>query len=202
MAAETHRECDKLRSVLEQKAQSAASPAGGAAPASPRSEQLGNDLKEKAVLPADGASTRAKKLAVSAEPTNFETQATTLQHYNKTAGSKQLIRDAVHKNDFLKQLAKEQIIEIVECMYEMRARAGQWVIQEGEPGDRLFVVAEGELQVSREGQLLGTLRPGIVMGELAILYNCTRLVYHYRQRLYKRSPTCNYGYWTAVYSKQ
>lgn len=26
-------------------------------------------------------------------------------------------------------------------MYEMRARAGQWVIQEGEPGDRLFVVA-------------------------------------------------------------
>ncbi|VDO19808.1 unnamed protein product [Heligmosomoides polygyrus] len=80
------RECDKLRSVLEQKAQSAASPGGGAAPASPRSEQLGNDLKEKAVLPADGTSTRAKKLAVSAEPTNFENQATTLQHYNKTAG--------------------------------------------------------------------------------------------------------------------
>lgn len=26
-------------------------------------------------------------------------------------------------------------------MYEMRARAGQWIIQEGEPGDRLFVVA-------------------------------------------------------------
>ena len=47
----------------------------------------------------------------------------------------------MQKNDFLKQLAKEQIIELVECMYEMRARAGQWVIQEGEPGDRLFVVA-------------------------------------------------------------
>lgn len=52
---------------------------------------------------------------------------------------KQLIRDAVQKNDFLKQLAKEQVIELVECMYEMRARAGQWIIQEGEPGDRLFV---------------------------------------------------------------
>ncbi|VDL75477.1 unnamed protein product [Nippostrongylus brasiliensis] len=138
---------------------------------------------QKAVLPADGTSTRAKKLAVSAEPTNFENQATTLQHYHKTAGSKQLIRDAVHKNDFLKQLAKEQIIEIVECMYEMRARAGQWVIQEGEPGDRLFVVAEGELQVSREGQMLGTLRPGIVMGELAILYNCTSVFQTITQRL-------------------
>lgn len=47
----------------------------------------------------------------------------------------------MQKNDFLRQLAKEQVIELVECMYEMRARAGQWVIQEGEPGDRLFVVA-------------------------------------------------------------
>lgn len=56
----------------------------------------------------------------------------------------------------------------------MRARAGQWVIQEGEPGDRLFVIAEGQLQVSREGQTLGVLNPGVVMGELAILYNCTR----------------------------
>jgi cGMP-dependent protein kinase 1 len=59
-------------------------------------------------------------------------------------------------------------------MFEMRARAGQWVIQEGEAGDRLFVVAEGELQVSREGQALGKIGAGVVMGELAILYNCTR----------------------------
>uniref|UniRef100_A0A8R1DVD0 cGMP-dependent protein kinase n=1 Tax=Caenorhabditis japonica TaxID=281687 RepID=A0A8R1DVD0_CAEJA len=167
------RECDKLRSVLEQKAQSAASPGQPPSP-SPRTDQLGNDLQHKAVLPADGGTQRAKKIAVSAEPTNFENKPATLQHYNKTVGAKQLIRDSVQKNDFLKQLAKEQIIELVNCMYEMRARAGQWVIQEGEPGDRLFVVAEGELQVSREGALLGKMRAGTVMGELAILYNCTR----------------------------
>ncbi|KAF1759834.1 hypothetical protein GCK72_016301 [Caenorhabditis remanei] len=168
------RECDKLRSVLEQKAQSAASPGQPPSP-SPRTDQLGNDLQQKAVLPADGGGAqRAKKIAVSAEPTNFENKPATLQHYNKTVSAKQMIRDAVQKNDFLKQLAKEQIIELVNCMYEMRARAGQWVIQEGEPGDRLFVVAEGELQVSREGALLGKMRAGTVMGELAILYNCTR----------------------------
>ncbi|EGT40013.1 CBN-EGL-4 protein [Caenorhabditis brenneri] len=166
------RECDKLRSVLEQKAQSAASPGQPPSP-SPRTDQLGNDLQQKAVLPSDGGQ-RAKKIAVSAEPTNFENKPATLQHFNKTVSAKQMIRDAVQKNDFLKQLAKEQIIELVNCMYEMRARAGQWVIQEGEPGDRLFVVAEGELQVSREGVLLGKMRAGTVMGELAILYNCTR----------------------------
>ena len=72
---------------------------------------------------------------------------------------------------------KPKLFQLVECMFEMRARAGQWVIQEGEPGDRLFVVAEGELQVSREGQALGKMGPGVVMGELAILYNCTRQVH-------------------------
>ncbi|CAB3409251.1 unnamed protein product [Caenorhabditis bovis] len=160
------RECDKLRSVLEQKAQSAASPGQPSSP-SPRAE-LNNDLQH------DSGQQRSKKIAVSAEPTNFDNKQASLQHYPKTIGAKQLIRDAVQKNDFLKQLAKEQIIELVNCMYEMRARAGQWVIQEGEPGDRLFVVAEGELQVSREGQMLGKMRAGTVMGELAILYNCTR----------------------------
>lgn len=67
--------------------------------------------------------------------------------------SKQLIRDAVQKNDFLRQLAKEQVIELVECMYEMRARAGQWVIQEGEPGDRLFVVAGILVKLSQSTRL-------------------------------------------------
>jgi cGMP-dependent protein kinase len=114
-------------------------------------------------------------MAVSAEPVKLDQQhKITLQHHAKSAGSKQLIRDAVQKNEFLRQLVKEQQIELVECMFEMRARAGQWVIQEGEPGDRLFVVAEGRLQVSREGQVLGEMKPGVVMGELAILYNCTR----------------------------
>ena len=50
---------------------------------------LSNDKKkcfQKAVLPNDG-SQRAKKLAVSAEPTNFEqTKQATLQHHSKSAG--------------------------------------------------------------------------------------------------------------------
>jgi cGMP-dependent protein kinase len=170
------RECDKLRSVLQQKAESAASPATPNQKSS-HTEDLHTDLQQKAVLPTaeHPENVRSKKLAVSAEPAKLDQHKATLQHHSKSAGSKQLIRDAVQKNDFLRQLAKEQVIELVECMFEMRARAGQWVIQEGEPGDRLFVVAEGQLQVSREGTILGNcIGPGTVMGELAILYNCTR----------------------------
>ncbi|CAD5219540.1 unnamed protein product [Bursaphelenchus okinawaensis] len=173
-------ECDKLRSVLSQKAESVASPPTPQPKTSQTDDphaEINQEALQKKVLPADVKTNepRAKKLAVSAEPAKLDQhKAATLQHHPKSAGSKQLIRDAVQKNDFLRQLAKEQVIELVECMFEMRARAGQWIIQEGEPGDRLFVVAEGQLQVSREGQALGVMNPGVVMGELAILYNCTR----------------------------
>lgn len=166
-----------MRSVLSQKAESVASPPTPQPKTSddPHAE-INQETLQKKVVPAESQPNepRAKKLAVSAEPAKLDQHKQTLQHHPKSAGSKQLIRDAVQKNDFLRQLAKEQVIELVECMFEMRARAGQWIIQEGEPGDRLFVVAEGQLQVSREGQALGVINPGVVMGELAILYNCTR----------------------------
>lgn len=33
----------------------------------------------------------------------------------------------------------------------------------------MFVIAEGKVQVSREGQVLGEMKPGVVMGELGIV---------------------------------
>lgn len=80
-------------------------------------ELIPTNQLQKAVLPTAEIHERLnKKLAVSAEPVKLDQHKTTLQHHSKSAGSKQLIRDAVHRNDFLKQLAKEQIIELVECM--------------------------------------------------------------------------------------
>ncbi|KAI6214104.1 CGMP-dependent protein kinase [Aphelenchoides besseyi] len=167
-------ECDKLRSVLNLKSDSnmATPPASKTS----QSEEMQTDniqTIQKSVLP-EHHERLTKKLAVSAEPAKLDQHKGTLQHHPKSAGSKQLIRDAVQKNDFLRQLAKEQVIEFVECMFEMRARAGQWVIQEGEAGDRLFVIAEGQLQVSREGQVLGVMNAGVVFGELSLLYLCNR----------------------------
>lgn len=38
----------------------------------------------------------------------------------------------------------------------------------------MYCVVAGEMQVSREGQVLSKMPAGRVFGELAILYNCTR----------------------------
>ena len=35
-------------------------------------------------------------------------------------------------------------------------------------------ISEGDLEVSKDGNVLGIMSPGRAFGELAILYNCTR----------------------------
>jgi CRP-like cAMP-binding protein len=37
-----------------------------------------------------------------------------------------------------------------------------------------FLFPEGELEVLKDGKVLGKMGPGRAFGELAILYNCTR----------------------------
>ena len=55
--------------------------------------------------------------------------------------SKQVIRDAIMDNNFLKNLDSTQVREIVDCVYERRVKTGQFVIKEGDPGQHFYVAA-------------------------------------------------------------
>lgn len=77
-------------------------------------------------------------------------------------------------NDFLKHIDSLQIRELVESMFSREFSTGDYVIREGEAGAHLFVSAEGEFEVIKNGTSLGKIGPGKAFGELAILYNCTR----------------------------
>ncbi|KAJ8882012.1 hypothetical protein PR048_018500 [Dryococelus australis] len=88
--------------------------------------------------------------------------------------SKQLIKDAIMDNDFLKNLDSSQVRELVDSMYPREYPKGSYVIREGGAGAHLYVSAEGEYEVIKEDKVLGRMGPGKAFGELAILYNCTR----------------------------
>jgi CRP-like cAMP-binding protein len=48
------------------------------------------------------------------------------------------------------------------------ATAGSVLLEEGTPGRSFFLIVEGEVEVSREGERLGRLGPGALVGEMAL----------------------------------
>ena len=56
----------------------------------------------------------------------------------------------------------------------MRLEAGSVVVREGDEGDRFYIVAEGELSVTQDGEELTTLAAGDVFGEIALLRDVPR----------------------------
>ncbi|GAA6094929.1 cGMP-dependent protein kinase 1a isoform X1 [Tachysurus ichikawai] len=120
---------------------------------------------------------RTKRQAISAEPTAFDIQDlnhVTLPFYPKSSQSKDLIKEAILDNDFMKNLELSQIQEIVDCMYPVEYGKDSCIIKEGDVGSLVYVMEDGKVEVTKEGLKLCTMGPGKVFGELAILYNCTR----------------------------
>jgi CRP-like cAMP-binding protein len=47
--------------------------------------------------------------------------------------------------------------------------AGTVILEEGQHGDRMFVVMRGELSISLKDKVLGNVRPGEIIGEMALI---------------------------------
>ncbi|TNN06257.1 cGMP-dependent protein kinase 1 isoform 1 [Schistosoma japonicum] len=183
------RDIDKLKSVLDQKLHNNVSllPTYPVTPLSDTSRQLimHNKLNVTRVSPTSRVAglsesvlqspekLRTKKQGVSGESFT-EQRLSGLVHHDKDIWSADLIRDAISNNTFLKHLEQSQIEEIVSCMYKKQIPQGCFIIREGEPGDALYVVSDGILEVYKESTLIGRMEVGRAFGELALLYNCKR----------------------------
>ncbi|XP_026703682.1 cGMP-dependent protein kinase 2 isoform X3 [Athene cunicularia] len=138
-------------------------------------------LKEASRIQDTANRRRRAKEGVSAEPTTWlydlNRQATfsfEKARVQKDSSEKKLITDALNKNQFLKRLEPHQIRDMVECMYERTFQQESYVIRQGEPGNQIFVLKEGSLEVFQQNKLLSSIPEWTAFGELAILYNCTR----------------------------
>lgn len=112
---------------------------------------------------------------ISAEPHSpKDLVKTNNKKHSKSESSRDLIRSAILDNDFMKNLDMGQIREIVDCMYPVDYTKDSLIIKEGDVGSLVYVMEEGKVEVTKDGQKLCTMGPAKVFGELAILYNCTR----------------------------
>ncbi|XP_074647310.1 cGMP-dependent protein kinase 1-like [Tubulanus polymorphus] len=117
---------------------------------------------------------RQRALGISAEPFNLRNESYVVKRHEKSSRSKDLIKNAILDNDFMKNLEMSQIREIVDCMYPVSYKQGKKIIEEGEVGSLVYVLEEGTVEVTKGKNVLGKMEPAKVFGELAILYNCTR----------------------------
>ncbi|MDE3054560.1 MAG: cyclic nucleotide-binding domain-containing protein [Gemmatimonadota bacterium] len=66
-----------------------------------------------------------------------------------------------------------ELRSVAEICREERFASGQYVFREGEPGNRLYLITDGEVRISRDvpgsgEEALAVLKPGALFGEMAV----------------------------------
>jgi len=161
--AKQERELHKLRSVLQQASSIMSS----------GDDHLLTTIQEHYTM-AGQLISLTKKQGVSGQSVDPNKKLADGGKLDKDFRTKQLIRDALMDNDFLKNLSSGQIREVIDFMQLKKVPTGTYVIREGDSGSHLYVSSAGEYEVIKDGKVLGRLGMGKAFGELAILYNCKR----------------------------
>ena len=72
-----------------------------------------------------------------------------------------------------RDLDDNEIAEIAEVCREEKFVSGEYIFREGEHGNRLYLIVEGEVRISRDvpgsgEEALAILKPGALFGEMAV----------------------------------
>ena len=87
------------------------------------------------------------------------------------------IRERMHaarSTSLLASMSEAQLHDIARIVTERWYADGSTLCREGEPGDELFMVHEGEVEIRRNGRVVHVARPGEAVGELAVLADVPR----------------------------
>eukprot|EP00904_Undaria_pinnatifida_P007854 jgi/Undpi1/4199/HiC_scaffold_16.g07566.m1 len=89
-------------------------------------------------------------------------------------GNDKLILEALVNFFFMGDDNADQMNALIDTMQKETCPAGQWLMQEGEPGDTMYVIKTGKLEVFVGGRLTRHIGRGGAVGELALLYHTPR----------------------------
>ena len=85
-----------------------------------------------------------------------------------------LKREVLAKMPLFARLSERELLRVMQAV-EVRVYAdGENVISEGDKGDELFIVLDGQVKVSRGGATLTHLGPGEHVGEMALIRSVPR----------------------------
>jgi len=106
---------------------------------------------------------------------------TRLEHLFKTLQKpmQEDLLEALRKSELFKVLDEDSLKNVSEIVHQVKASAGDIIVTEGEPSDRLFLIVNG-IGVVKKGlanepeKILAYLMPGNTFGEVGILENKPR----------------------------
>jgi len=94
--------------------------------------------------------------------------------YPKSDAAIQFIDNSLADNFIFASLSNRERRSLIDAMMMESVPAGTIIIQQGEVGDYFYVVEEGHVSFSVDGNHVGACSRGASFGELALLYNCPR----------------------------
>jgi CRP/FNR family cyclic AMP-dependent transcriptional regulator len=77
--------------------------------------------------------------------------------------------DALGRCPFFAELSRGELIELAKATEDMEVDEGRALTREGESGREFFVIIDGEVSVTKDGNELRRLGPGDFFGEIALL---------------------------------
>ena len=82
--------------------------------------------------------------------------------------------DALAACPFFEGLSRNELLEIAKVTEDLEVEAGKALTREGQSGSEFFVIVDGEVSVTKDGQEIRTLGPGDFFGEIALLEDTPR----------------------------
>src|SRR5919199_2512172 len=83
------------------------------------------------------------------------------------------ITELLRRVAIFRELDDGELARVAEICREQTYASGEYVFREGEAGNRLYLIVEGEVRISREvpgggEEALAVLKPGAIFGEMAV----------------------------------
>lgn len=95
-------------------------------------------------------------------------------------------------------LSKGELSKLAKVTEDLDVKAGKVLCKEGEIGHEFFVIAEGEVDVTKDGKHLRTLGPGDFFGEIALVERTRRTATVTTKTPLRFFVLTNQGFWTMI----